>query len=78
MNISSIELSDYKTILKLYQNHDKFPCKHQDSYTWSEPIDLDYEKILKNDSIDPERSFNWSEPIDLKCGEVVEFPNIEW
>ena len=74
MNISCNEISDDETILKWYQNHDKFPCKYKDSYTFSEPIDLDYQRILKYDSIDLERRFDWSEPIDLKREESVEYP----
>ena len=72
-----IDISDFEMILKWYQNHAKYPSKYHNSYTWSEPINLNYEKNPDCSSIDSEREFDWSDPIDLERDEEVGYLNIE-
>ena len=73
-----IDISDFEMILKWHQNHAKYPSKYHNSYTWSQPINLNYEKYLDCSSIDSEREFDWSDPIDLEHDEEVGYLNIEW
>ena len=77
LTFHNIDLSDFKMISKWYQNHDKFTSKYHDSYTWSEPINLYYEKNLDCSSNDSQREFDWSDPIDVERDEEVGYLCIE-
>ena len=72
LTFRNIGISYFEIISKWFQNHARFPSKYHDSYTWSEPINLNYEKNLDCSSIDSEREFDWSDPIDLERDEEVE------